>query len=177
VVVNSHSTGNKVIRLRKHLAGTAAALAGVALLVTGCANSAATTPAPQEQRPTVEQIRALFADWNAALATGDPQKVADRYAPNAVLLPTVSNQVRSDRAEIVDYFEHFLQGRPSGQVLDSHVAVLGADDAIDAGTYRFALTKNGRQSTVDARYTFVYEKVGGKWLIVNHHSSAMPEQA
>lgn len=161
--------------LRKNLVG-AAALAGVALLVTGCSNSVASTP-NQEQKPTAEQIKALFADWNAALATGDPQKVADRYAPNAVLLPTVSNKVRDNRAEIVDYFEHFLQGKPQGTILDSHVAVLNADDAIDAGTYRFALTKNGKPTTVDARYTFVYEKIGGRWLIVNHHSSAMPEPA
>ncbi len=160
--------------LRKNLVGVAA-LAGVALLVTSCANSAATTPDPEPQ-PTTDQIKALFADWNAALATGDPQKVADRYAPNAVLLPTVSNQVRSTRAEIVDYFEHFLQNKPQGTILDSHVAVLDADDAIDAGTYRFALSKDGKASTVDARYTFVYEKVDGRWLIVNHHSSAMPEK-
>lgn len=155
---------------------TLVGVAGIALLVTGCANTAATTQV-QDQQPTTEQVRALFADWNASLATGDAQKVADRYAPNAVLLPTVSNQVRSTRAEIVDYFEHFLQGKPSGTILDSHVAVLDADDAIDAGTYRFALTKDGKATTVDARYTFVYEKIDGKWLIVNHHSSAMPEKA
>ena len=161
--------------MRKHL--TAAGLAGAAALLTGCASAPAQTAEGPEQAPTTEQIRALFADWNASLATGDAQKVADRYAPNAILLPTVSNQVRSTRAEIVDYFEHFLQGRPSGSILDSHVAVLDADDAIDAGTYRFALTRDGRPATVDARYTFVYEKVDGRWLIVNHHSSAMPEPA
>ncbi|MGW4207767.1 SgcJ/EcaC family oxidoreductase [Lentzea sp. NPDC004789] len=161
--------------MRKQLVGVSA-VAGVALLVAGCTSNAAELP-KQEAKPTEEQIKALFADWNAALATGDPQKVADRYAPNAVLLPTVSNKVRSSRAEIVDYFEHFLQNKPSGTILDSHVAVLNADDAIDAGTYRFALTKDGKPATVDARYTFVYEKIGGKWLIVNHHSSAMPEKA
>ena len=32
--------------------------------------------------------------WNAALQTGDPEKVADMYADESVLLPTVSNQVR-----------------------------------------------------------------------------------
>jgi uncharacterized protein (TIGR02246 family) len=173
VEVNSHTIG-KGNTMRKHLAGVAA-LAGVALLATGCAGNAAEAP-KQDAKPTNDQIKALFADWNAALATGDAQKVADRYASNAVLLPTVSNQVRSTRAEIVDYFEHFLQNKPSGTILDSHVAVLDADDAIDAGTYRFALTKDGKPTTVDARYTFVYEKINGQWLIVNHHSSAMPEQ-
>jgi uncharacterized protein (TIGR02246 family) len=169
--------------MRKQLAGVAA-LAGAALLVTGCsgattnaASSNAGQQAPQaEAKPTDDQVKALFNDWNAALATGDPQKVADRYAPNAVLLPTVSNNVRSSRAEIVDYFEHFLKNKPSGTILESHIAVLNADDAIDAGTYRFALTQDGKPTTVDARYTFVYEKIDGKWLIVNHHSSAMPEK-
>ena len=161
--------------MRKHLIG-AAGLAGVTALLVGC-SSAPAQSATAEAAPTPEQVKALFADWNNALATGDAQKVADRYAPNAVLLPTVSNQVRSTRAEIVDYFEHFLLNKPSGEILDAHVAVLDADDAIDAGTYRFSLTKDGKPTTVDARYTFVYEKIGGKWLIVNHHSSAMPEQA
>ncbi|MDX8141161.1 SgcJ/EcaC family oxidoreductase [Lentzea sp. BCCO 10_0061] len=161
--------------MRKHLIG-AAGLAGVTALLVGC-TSAPAQSATTEAAPAPEQIKALFADWNNALATGDAQKVADRYAPNAVLLPTVSNQVRSTRAEIVDYFEHFLLNKPSGEILDSHVAVLDTDDAIDAGTYRFSLTKDGKPTTVDARYTFVYEKIGGKWLIVNHHSSAMPEQA
>ena len=168
--------------LRKSILG-AAGLAGVAALVVGCSSAPAQTAAANTQtgtnaatKPTDTEIKALFADWNAALATGDPQKVADRYAPNAVLLPTVSNQVRSTRAEIVDYFVKFLKSKPSGTILDSHIAVLNADDAIDAGTYRFALTQDGKPTTVDARYTFVYEKVGGKWLIVNHHSSAMPEK-
>lgn len=31
--------------------------------------------------------------WNAALQTGDPEKVADMYAEDAILLPTVSNKV------------------------------------------------------------------------------------
>lgn len=128
-------------------------------------------------KPSEREIRALFGQWNRALATLDPEQVADRYAPDAVLLPTVSNDVRTSRAEVVDYFEHFLKNKPQGTILESHVTVLGPRAAIDAGTYRFALTVNGVPTTVDARYTFVYAKIGGTWFIQNHHSSAMPEKA
>lgn len=52
----------------------------------------ATNGAPKVEEET--EILALFDKWNAALATGDPQKVADMYAEQSELLPTVSNKVR-----------------------------------------------------------------------------------
>jgi len=55
-----------------------------------------------------ENVIALFGDWNDALATGDPDVVTNMYADDAVLLPTVSNQVRHNPAEIRDYFVAFL---------------------------------------------------------------------
>ncbi|MER5265635.1 SgcJ/EcaC family oxidoreductase [Actinosynnema sp. NPDC002837] len=156
------------------------AITAVALAVTltACGTAAGneqptTAVATTAAGPSAQEVEALFDTWNRALATGDAQQVADLYAPHAVLLPTLSDNVRSDRAEIVDYFEHFLANKPSGEILESHVAVLGPETAIDAGVYRFTLAANGTR--VDARYTFAYERVDGKWLIVNHHSSAMPE--
>ncbi|PZG12355.1 DUF4440 domain-containing protein [Micromonospora craterilacus] len=133
------------------------------------------TPKPTEA-PTEQQIKDLFKQWNDALATRDPKKVADRYAPDAVLLPTVSNKVRTDRDGIIDYFTHFLESRPSGTIKESKIKILGPTAAIDTGVYVFTLTKDGVESKVEARYTFVYELRDGKWLIVNHHSSAMPEK-
>jgi uncharacterized protein (TIGR02246 family) len=151
-----------------------AAASAVVLALAGCtAGASAAMPPQANPLPSEQEIAALFPLWNEALATLDPQKEADRYAPDAVLLPTLSNNVRTDRAEIVDYFDHFLQSKPQGAILESHIKILGPTAAIDTGTYRFTLASDG--STVDARYTFVYEKVGDRWLIVNHHSSAMPE--
>ncbi|MFI9815843.1 SgcJ/EcaC family oxidoreductase [Saccharothrix variisporea] len=136
------------------------------------ASSSATAASGAQAQPTAQEVQALFGEWNRALATLDPGKVAERYTADAVLLPTVSNKVRTGHAEIADYFEHFLQGKPQGQILDSRVWILGPDTALDAGTYRFT-TDSG---TVDARYTFVYERANGTWLIKHHHSSAMPEK-
>jgi uncharacterized protein (TIGR02246 family) len=162
-------------------------IAGLGAGLVAGAGACGTTPTgdPAAARPAAAQavnkpdqgtIAKLFTEWNAALATGDPQRVADRYAADAVLLPTVSNQVRTDRAGIVDYFTHFLEGKPKGEIKKSTVSLLDENTAVDAGVYVFTLTEDGEQRQVEARYTFVYEQRGGAWVIVNHHSSAMPEQ-
>ncbi len=80
----------------------------------GIGISASAGAVPQKP-PSKERIAALFDGWNAALRTGDPEKVADRYASDAVLLPTVSTRIRDTHAEIVDYFEHFLANKPVGR--------------------------------------------------------------
>jgi uncharacterized protein (TIGR02246 family) len=158
-------------RVSRRLVATVTAGAVVAVAAPWAATSASASDGKRQQ----QQVRALFQGWNQALATGDPQRVADRYARDAVLIPTVSNQVRVDRAGIVDYFTHFLTDAPQAVITQSQVNVLDATTAVDTGTYRFTLTGAGGPRTVDARYTFVYERRDGQWLIVNHHSSAMPE--
>ncbi|MBP2169427.1 uncharacterized protein (TIGR02246 family) [Erwinia toletana] len=118
-----------------------------------------------------QQIVALFDRWNESLKSGDPQKVSENYLSDAVLLPTVSNTVRLTDAERKEYFEHFLEKKPTGKI-DSRTIRIGCNKAIDAGTYTFTFKDN---TTVSARYTFTYAWNGEKWLISTHHSSAMPE--
>ncbi|PNH09721.1 hypothetical protein TSOC_003636 [Tetrabaena socialis] len=133
-------------------------------------------------KPTDTQVLALFAEWNAALATLNASKVAALYAPTAVLLPTVSNKVRNTRAEIENYFVSFLKRKPQS-VIDSiagsspNIRFLAPDVAINSGTYVFALTnaETGVVSNIHARFTYVYKKYGDYWLIEDHHSSVMPE--
>ncbi|MEU6140013.1 SgcJ/EcaC family oxidoreductase [Streptomyces sp. NPDC047081] len=157
----------------------AAVVTVTAALTLGTVGTVAATAGPKDGngKPSKAQIAGLFEQWNRTLQTGDPEKVADLYAKDAVLLPTVSNKVRTDHAGIVDYFEHFLQNKPVGKKIQTIVNVLDKNSAIDTGVYEFTLTdpNTGAKSTVEARYTYEYEKRDGKWLIVNHHSSKMPE--
>lgn len=143
--------------------------------VTAGVSMAGAEAAPK--KPSKKEIAALFDGWNKALQTGDSKKVADRYAKEAVLLPTVSNKIRTNRAGIVDYFDHFLENKPVGKKTRTIINVLDGNSAIDTGSYVFTLTdpKTGKKRAVEARYTYEYEKHNGVWKIVNHHSSAMPE--
>lgn len=121
---------------------------------------------------TENDIAQLFAQWNQALLTENPDEVVSLYASDAVLLPTVSNQVRHNHAEIRDYFVQFLDKKPEGCVDESNIRVLG-DIAIHSGVYTFKL--KAVNTSVQARFTYVYRKEGNEWKIIEHHSSAMPE--
>jgi uncharacterized protein (TIGR02246 family) len=147
---------------------TAAGALAIALVtLTGCSAG---------ERPTEQEIAALFDQWNAALAGGDAGAVAELYAADGVLLPTLSSVVRSNRDQIAEYFaKDFLPKNPQGTITESHIRILDDENAAHSGNYRFSLTgKDGDKTSVDARFTYVYEKIDGKWLIVEHHSSAAP---
>lgn len=118
-----------------------------------------------------KEILGLFDRWNDALQTGDPNQVAREYAPDAILLPTVSNRVRHTSDEIKDYFVHFLAKKPKGKIDEANIRQFG-DVAINSGLYTFSFA--GAED-VSARYTFVYRKVEGEWKIAEHHSSVLPE--
>lgn len=122
---------------------------------------------------TDDEIASLFDRWNASLATGDPARVVSNYAPESILLPTVSNKPRLSPADKLDYFETFLKLKPQGRI-EMRTIHVGCNTALDAGIYVFTLG-DGRQ--VRARFSYTYKWDGRQWLITSHHSSAMPEQS
>ena len=147
----------------------------VALLATPVlALEASTYPSTQQATcsPLDErQVEGLFESWNQALATGDPAQVAHLYGDHALLLPTLSSELRETPEAITDYFNSFLARHPSGSVTHRQIR-LGCNGAVDAGTYRFTL--HDPEATVEARYTFVYGLEDGQWRILHHHSSLQP---
>jgi hypothetical protein len=58
------------------------------------------------------EIAALFDRWNATPQNGGPPDMALLSAEDRVLSPTASNTPRTNRVEIAEYFEHFLQLQP-----------------------------------------------------------------
>ncbi|AYH48160.1 SgcJ/EcaC family oxidoreductase [Dickeya fangzhongdai] len=116
-------------------------------------------------------IASLFDRWNQSLQTGDAKKVNANYASDAVLLPTLSSKMRTNDAERIDYFEHFLPKKPSGSI-DKRVIKIGCNEALDTGNYTFTF---GDKSQAKARYTYTYAFKNGQWLITSHHSSVQPQ--
>ena len=122
---------------------------------------------------THNDIVGLLEGWIASLRTGRPEKVVANYAEEAILIPTLSSQIRHTHSEIREYFEHFLQKEPEGRVEEQNIRIYG-EIAINSGLYTFAVKEDGAPKEVRARFTFVYHRFGAQWLIVEHHSSLLP---
>ena len=82
---------------------------------------------------TPAEIAALFDRGNESLATHDPDKVVANYAPDAVLLSTLSNAPRTDSAGMKEYFNHFVERNPRATI-DSRTIRIGCNSASDVGT-------------------------------------------
>ena len=54
--------------------------------------------------------------------------------------------------------------------------MLNSTTAINSGICTFDIIREGQPDFIVTRYSFVYEKIGGKWLIKSQHASAMPDQ-
>ena len=118
------------------------------------------------------QVREIFEVWNQALQSGNARQVADLYAETPVLLPTLSNQVCTDRRQVEDYFSAFLLRQPRARLDVSHERIFD-DLIIHSGLYTFLLQAENR--AIQVRFTFVYQWLKDRWQILEHHSSRMPE--
>ncbi|MFN4058453.1 MAG: SgcJ/EcaC family oxidoreductase [Roseinatronobacter sp.] len=128
------------------------------------------TPTPAAR----SEIASLLDTWFAALETCNPATVAALYAPDATLLPTISNKTRATPEDIHAYFERFLQLRPKGRKHAQNISVYERV-AINSGVYGFVTDGAESNDELICRFTFVYRKDAEGWKIIEHHSSRMPE--
>ena len=121
------------------------------------------------------EIESALNSWCSAVKTRVPENVVEHYAEDGVLWGTVSPVIRPGHELIREYFIHFLSKEDiQGEVTDQNIRVYG-DIAINSGSYIFSWKAKGSPVSAEARFSFVYKKDNGKWLIVDHHSSFKPE--
>jgi uncharacterized protein (TIGR02246 family) len=154
-----------------------ASLAGILLGVTVASLSGCATTAGDESGAK-EQVAAATRAWIDAMGSHDQERVLALYDPEAVLWGTTSPTIRDNPVSLREYF-NFLRTAPSyyrGVLGEQRIRVYG-DLAINSGTYTFigpALDAAGKPISRPGRFSFVYRNRDGRWLIVDHHSSAVP---
>jgi hypothetical protein len=107
------------------------------------------------------------------LATKKASVVTARYKRGnkyGVLLPTLSDEIRSTKQGLESYFVDFLKKSPQGKITALY-ATQRDGYTIASGNYDFTLTTDGKKSVVPARFTYVFNK---NCKIIQHHSSEQP---
>ena len=122
-----------------------------------------------------EQVAAATAKWGEVFVDDNPDPILALYGKDAVLWGTLSATVRNTPELLREYFEKAFKALPGHKVTfgEQLIRVYG-NTAINTGYYTFTYVKDGETKTIPARYSFVYVKRGNKWMIVDHHSSAVP---
>src|SRR5262245_46701133 len=122
-----------------------------------------------------DDVGAASMKWAQTLGENDPDKVLALYASDGVLWGTLSTTVRADRAALRDYFVTAFRVLPNLKVrFGQQLIRVYGQTAINTGDYTFSYLKDGETKTWPARYSFTFVKNGQNWMIVDHHSSAMP---
>jgi len=133
----------------------------------------------KEGHENFEEIaRENFSRWNNELQTKDSKSVSSLYSTDASFLPTVSGEFKKGQNGAGEYFEHFLEKNPNGEIVDEMVQALSPNSYVHSGMYNFEVDgENGGRKVVEARFTFVWQKdSSGEWKIIHHHSSMRPER-
>ena len=112
----------------------------------------------------------LLQKWINAIKTGDPKEVTNLYYDDGILLGTFSNKERIGHELILEYFENLLKSPVEVEIVSEHASV-SESVAVNSGLYNFVT--DGK--TINARFSFVYQKNNDEWKITSHHSSVIPE--
>ena len=153
--------GERRTRVKHHLECLA--------LITACAIS------PYAFAGDKEDVATATAKWADAFSRDRPDEILAMYDKEAVLWGTSSPTVREGPEQIRAYFvSAFERLRDRKVILGDQLIRVYNDIAINTGYYTFRYTVNGEPKESPARFSFVFRKRNGRWLIVDHHSSAVP---
>ena len=115
--------------------------------------------------------------WASTIVSADPEQVMSLYSPNALLKPTLSDQIRRESTSIHSYFagtaigdSGFLKkGICEVRFGEEYVREVG-DVSVLMGHYQFVFS-NGESTEADYTFVLVPEGEGGSLRILAHHSS------
>lgn len=113
--------------------------------------------------------------WAIAVSRGEKETLLSLYAEDAILVPTVANDVRENRESRQAYFDGFLANE--GLVCElgdfSRRVSRKLGTVVIGGHYTFQYQEEGNSVTIPARFLFTFEEILGEWKITGHHSSQL----
>jgi uncharacterized protein (TIGR02246 family) len=141
------------------------------VVLTSCAGMPSGGSSTNAQAEVSQATRA----WAAAYDSRNAARITSLYAPDAVLWGTVAKSIATTPTAVAEYFKN-VGATPQNRVVlgEQNIRVYG-DMAVNSGYYTFNnVLPDGKAFSAPARFSLVFRNMGGKWMIVDHHSSRLP---
>ncbi|MET1414445.1 nuclear transport factor 2 family protein [Roseibium sp. HPY-6] len=119
------------------------------------------------------KARSILQKWTEAVASGRIEEILNLYAKDAILVPTLTNEIAVTEDGRRSYFEFFLSNGRATCAVDHEDCRIDRDrcTVTIGGIYTFSFQRAAGVETVPARFLFTFEEFNGRWLITGHHSS------
>lgn len=131
-------------------------------------------PAPADAKSVLPEFDSVITEWKNAVEGRDPQAIMALYDKNAIMISTFVQKPLIGSEAILGYYKKVVANPDVRvEIEEEHPRRFG-DMAINTGRYTLSYTQEGEPIIVPARFSFTYQLQGKKWIIVDHHSSAVP---
>jgi hypothetical protein len=116
----------------------------------------------------------IIKNWEK-LFNENSLNIVNTYADNGVLIGTFATKIKKGREFIAPYFTNLFKKENLKVKFDNDVFFNEfIDGYILSGFYKFSYIDMEERKSISARYSFVVQNINGKSLIINHHSSEIP---
>jgi len=107
------------------------------------------------------------------VASGQVDQILVLYAPGAILVPTLSNEIIVTENGRRRYFKFLLSDGSPTCTVEREVFRIDRNrgTVTIGGIYTFCFPRLAGEETVPARFLFTFEELNARWLITGHHSS------
>lgn len=129
-----------------------------------------------DNKSPAPEIGSAITDWKAAVESRDVQAIAALYDKDAIMISTFVQNPLTTNKDLLGYYKKVVANPDVRvEIEEQHPRSFG-DMAVNTGRYTLSYTQEGEDIIVPARFSFTYQLQGKKWVIVDHHSSAVPTQ-
>lgn len=119
-------------------------------------------------------VQAALIEWKEAVESGSVDAIMKLYDRDAIMISTFAQIPMTKRQQLVDFYKKVVVNPDIKVDIDtSHPRSFGTF-AVNSGRYTLSYAQEGERISVPARFTFVYQLQGDKWVIVDQHSSRVP---
>ena len=122
-----------------------------------------------------DDVIQVLEDWKSALESGDLEGLLQLYDNGASLWGTLSEEIRNTPGKIREYFVSFIAHEGIQVEFGELYTRIYGDTAVCSGPYLFSWKEREEKASIPGRFTFVFHLRDDRWLIIDHHSSVIPE--